>query len=230
MGKWLIALLLCATPTFAQDWPTAYQAMRTVGTKMNRDLVNHVISITGKHGTPQPETWTLLLDDSRARGGVREVEVAHDQIVSERTPLRSSVQSSLGPVVDTGRLNLDSSGAYTVAQQAAASAHLNFATADYTLHVGARGNPVWIVTLQRGEGEAAGKIFIAANDGTITRTEGLFGGGDQVTSNEERRRSSDDGGDPIGQEIQDSFRTLGHDAKRDFNRVRQSFVNFFTDK
>ncbi|MGH7935771.1 MAG: hypothetical protein ACREF8_02040 [Chthoniobacterales bacterium] len=233
MCKWLLALLFCATSAFAQEWPTAYQAMRTVGTKMNRDLVNHVISITGQHGTPQPETWTLLFDDPRARGGVREVEVAHDQIVSERTPLRSSVESSLGSVVDTGKLNLDSSGAYTLARQAVASSHVAFATADYNLHVSARGNPIWVVTLQREDGGAPGKIFIAANEGTITRTEGLSVSGDQVASNEERRRKSDDDDgdvDPIGQQIKDSFRKLGHDAKSDFNKVRQSFVNFFTGK
>ena len=230
MRKWLIALLFCATPAFAQEWPTAYEAMRTVATKMNRDLVNHVISITGQHGTPQPETWTLLLDDPRARGGVREVEVAHNQIVSERTPLRSSVESSLGPVVDTRKLNLDSSGAYTVARQAAASAHVDFATVDYILHVSARGNPVWIVTLQREDGGAPRKIFIAANEGTITRTEGFLWAAIKSPTRTGGRKS-DDGHvdvDPVGQPITDSFRKLGSDAKSDFNKVRQSFVNFFT--
>ena len=35
MSKWFFALLLFATPAFAQERPTAYEAMRTVGTQLN---------------------------------------------------------------------------------------------------------------------------------------------------------------------------------------------------
>ena len=111
---------------------------------------------------------------------MREVEVSNGKIVSERTPLRSSVESSLGPVIDTAKLNLDSSGAYTLARQTAEKSHVTFATVDYTLRVDQRGNPIWMVALHRQNGEPAGKIFIGANHGTITRTEGLFSGGDQT--------------------------------------------------
>src|SRR5947207_38585 len=113
MSNWIIALLLLAPPAFAQERPTAYEAMRTVGTQLKRDFVNHVISITGANGSPQPETWKILIDDPGARGGVREIEVGNGRIVSERTPLRSSVEGSLGAVIDTSKLNLDSSGAFT---------------------------------------------------------------------------------------------------------------------
>ena len=47
MSKRLLALLLLATPAFAQEHPTAYQALRTVGTQLNRDFVNHVILVSG---------------------------------------------------------------------------------------------------------------------------------------------------------------------------------------
>ncbi len=151
------ALLLLATPVLAQQRPTAYEAMRTVGKQLKRDFVNHVIEVSGTNGDPQPATWKILLDDPQARGGVREVEVGNGQIVSERTPLRSSVESSLGPVIDTAKLNLDSSGAYTLARQTAQKSHVNFATVDYTLRVDQRGNPIWMVALLRQNGEQAGK-------------------------------------------------------------------------
>src|SRR5262245_45401274 len=133
MWKSLLALLLFAPPVFAQDRPTAYEAMRTVGLQLNRDYVDHVISVTGTNGSPPPETWKILIDDPKARGGVREVEVENGKITSERTPLRSSVQGSLGKTIDTSKLNLDSSGAYTLAQQTAQKSHITFANADYTL-------------------------------------------------------------------------------------------------
>jgi hypothetical protein len=238
MLKWLIVLFLIASPVLAQERSTAYQALRTVGTQLNRDFVNHVISVTGTNGDPQPETWRILLDDPRARGGVREVEVRSGNIISERTPLRSAVEGSLGAAIDTSKLNLDSSGAFTVAQQTADKSHVTFATADYNLRVDERGNPIWIVALQRQNGEAAGTIYIGANHGTITRTEGLFSGGDQTAVVDEQTNESnpdadaDDDGDQniVKRRIKQAFRQARDDVKRTFYKVRRSFVDFFQDK
>ena len=227
MSKWLIALLMLATPAFAQEHPTAYEAIRTVGTQLKRDYVDHVTSVTGTNGNPQPEMWKIMIEDSSASSGVREVEVSNGQIVSERTPLRSSVEGSFGPVIDTGKLNLDSSGAYTLARQTADKSHVTFATVDYTLRVDSRGNPIWKVALLRQNGEPAGTIFIGANHGTVTRTEGLFSGGDQTAqTSEPSRENTDDGGNPVAR----SFRQAGDDVKRGFNKVSRSFVDFFKDK
>jgi hypothetical protein len=238
MSKRFLALLLFATPVFAQEHPTAYQALRTVGTQLNRDFVNHVILISGSNGDPQPETWRILLDDPNAGGGVREVEVSKGKIISERTPLRSAVEGSLGATIDTAKLNLDSSGAYTLARQTADKSHSTFATADYTLRVDERGNPIWIVALQRQGGESAGTIHIGANHGTITRTEGLFGGGDQTANvdgqgdktNSEDADGGDDGNeDTVPGRVQQAFHQAGNDVKRTFVKVRRSFVDFFRD-
>jgi hypothetical protein len=242
MWKWLLALLFLAPPVFAQERPTAYEAIRTVGTQLRRDFVDHVISVSGTNGDPQPETWKILLEDPQARGGVREVEVGNGQIISERTPLRSSVESSLGAVIDTARLNLDSSGAFALAQQTADKSHVSFATADYTLRVDDRGNPIWRIALQRQNGEPAGTIFIGANHGTITRTEGLFAGGDQSMVYDEQsdqahpqeaeEEDDDDDGDQniIKRRIKEAFREARDDVKRTFYKVRRSFIDFFRDK
>ena len=231
MSKLLLALLLVGTPVLAQQRPTAYEAMRTVGKQLKRDFVNHVIEVSGTNGDPQPATWKILLDDSQARGGVREVEVGNDQIVSERTPLRSSVESSLGPVIDTAKLNLDSSGAYTLARQTAQKSHVNFATVDYTLRVDQRGNPIWMVALLRQNGEQAGKIFIGANHGTVTRTEGLFSGGDQTAMTAEQSdEASHEGANGDQNPVTHAFHQAGDDVKRTFFKVQRSFVDFFKDK
>ena len=213
--------------------------MRTMGTQLKRDYVNHVISVTGTTGSPQPETWKILIDDPGAGGGVREIEVGNGRIVSERTPLRSAVEGSLGAVVDTSKLNLDSSGAFTLAQQTADKSHVTFATADYTLRVDERGNPIWKVTLQRQTGEPTGTIFIGANHGTVTRTEGLFSGGDRTATVDEQSEEQvspeadeDDDGDTniVKLRIKRAFRQARDDVKRTFFKVRRSFVDFFEDK
>jgi len=240
MMKWLFAFLaLLATPVLAQERATAYEAMRTVGTQGNRDYINHIISVVGTNGNPQPETWKILVDDSKARGGVREFEVGGGRILSERTPLRASVENSLGPVIDTAKLNLDSSGAYALVQQTANTSHVSFATVDYTLRVDERGNPIWKVSLLRQDGEFAGTIFIGANHGTVTRTEGLFAGGDQPVMDQpndeaepENAHEADDDrdeGDGVEGRIKHTFYKVRDDVKRTFYKVRRSFIDFFRD-
>ncbi|MBV9618303.1 MAG: hypothetical protein JO201_03745 [Verrucomicrobia bacterium] len=241
MWKCLIALLLLAVPALAEERPTAYEAMRTVGTQLKREYVNHVIAVTGTNGRSQPETWKLLIEDPSARGGVREIEVSNGKIASERTPLRSAVESSIGPVIDTSKLNLDSSGAFTLAQQTATKSHVSFDTVDYTLRVDEKGNPVWRVALQRQDGAPAGTIFIGTNHGTVTRTEGLFAGGDRVAGADQQGAEqgskdadddNDDTDDPnsVTGKIGHAFHEAGNDVKHTFVKVRRSFVDFFKDK
>ncbi len=244
MLKWLLALLFVATPALAQqepatEQPTAYQALRIVGTQLKRDYVNHVISVTGTNGNSQPATWRVLVNDPQARGGVREVEVTNGRISSERTPLRSAVEGSLGAAIDTSKLNLDSSGAFTMAQQTAEKSHVTFATADYTLSSDSRGNPIWVLVLHRPDGEPAGTIHIGANQGNIVRTEGLFAGKDQTAvvdestvDDQDRDADEDDDGDQniVKRRIKAAFRQARDEVKATFFRVRRSFEDFFRDK
>ena len=109
------------------------------------------------------------------------------------------------------------------------------ATADYTLRVDERGNPVWIIALQRQGGEPAGTVHVGANHGTITRTEGLFSGGDraavvdeQSDLNDNAPADEDDDGDQniVKRRIKQAFHQVRDDVKRSFYKVRKSFVDF----
>ena len=114
MWKSLLPLLFLATAVPAQENPSAYEALRVVGTQLNRDMMDRIISVTGVEGDPQPGTWKILVGDRRANGGVREITVEGNQIVSQRVPNRSVVGSTEGNTINTTRLNLDSTGAYKV--------------------------------------------------------------------------------------------------------------------
>ena len=226
MWKILGVLLLMATGASAQERATAYEALRTVGQRLNRDYVNHVISVTGVEGDPQPDTWKILLDDARARGGVREVEVRNGEIVSERTPTRSVVGSSEGATINTARLNLDSSGAFTVASHTADKSNTRFATASYALRTDERGNPIWIVTLQSVKGRPVGTIYIGANKGNVTRTEGMFAGAQMEDVVDERDQNRDQNDGTIQGRIRGMFRRSQDEARGMFDRTRRSFVDF----
>lgn len=228
MWKSFAALLLLATPALGQEHATAYEALRVVGSQLGRDYVNHVISVTGVEGNPQPETWKIMLDDSHARGGVREVEVAGGRIVSERTPVRSVTGSSEGATIKTAHLNLDSSGAFAVASHTAEKSNTRFETVSYTLRTDERGDPTWIVTLQNGS-RPVGTICIGANRGTVTRTEGLFAGTtmQDVETDQDRDNKNDRNVfNKAKTRITETFRHAQDEARDTFHRVRRSFADF----
>ncbi len=236
MWKYFTLILLAASTAMAEEAATAYEALRVVGEKLNRAAVNHIISITGVDGDPQPETWKILLDDSGVPGGARELEVSNGGIVSERTPSRPVIGTTEGATINTARLNLDSSGAYTVASHTAERSHTAFATVSYTLRTDERGNPTWIVTLQNTAGKPVGTIYIGANKGTVTRTEGMFSGTtmDQVATSDDNDSVQDESADGdddenvVKRRVKRMFYQTRDETKRMFGKVRRSFVDFFS--
>src|SRR5437879_9349508 len=202
MWRTLAALALFVTPALAQERLTAYDALRVVSVHITRDAVNHVISITGTHGDPQPETWRVLIDDRRGNGGLREIQVRNGQVASERPS--SVVGSSEGATIKTARLNLDSSGAFQVASHIAEKSGTRFDSASYTLRTDQHGDPVWIVTLHAANGQPVGTIHIGANRGNVTRTEGMFAGATMADVQTEpevsRERRHDEGEEEVSDE------------------------------
>ena len=237
MWKTLAALTLFVTPALAQERLTAYDALRVVGVHINRDAVNHVISITGTHGDPQPETWRVLIGDRRGNGGIREIQVRNGQVASERPS--SVVGSSEGATINTARLNLDSSGAFQVASHIAEKSGTRFDTASYTLRTNEHGDPVWIVTLHAVNGRPVGTIYIGANRGNVTRTEGMFAGATMADVQTEREvpgdvRSENEGEDNeehgplygVRQRMRGYFQRAQDEASGMFGRVRRSFSDY----
>ncbi len=161
-----------------------------------------------------------------------------------------------GAVIKTSRLNLDSSGAFSVANYTADQSHVNFALTSYVLRNDPRGEPVWIVTLQDERRQPIGTIHIGANKGRVTRVEGLYRGrtidpaqeealasrrdtrmprrpperGELSAENDvmsDQDEDEDDGEENVvKREFKQMFRRTKRDAVRIFGRVRQSFDEF----
>jgi hypothetical protein len=227
MWRSLAALLLFVAPALAQEEnATAYEALRVVGTELGRGALNHVVSITGVKGNPEPEKWKIILEDPDGRG-VRELEVAGGKIDSEHRPGRSIAGSTEGATIDTSRLNLDSSGAYEVASHTADLSHTNFATVDYTLRTDERGEPTWIITLLSRSSRPVGTIHIGAMRGTVKRTEGMFAG--TTMEDVENDYDSDEESGPfssVKRRIKDTFHRTQEEARDMFERVKRSFSDF----
>jgi hypothetical protein len=245
MWKFLFGFLFLATPIFAQENSSAYEALRVMGTQLNRQLVNRVVSVAGSEGDPQPRAWKILVEDKNAANGVREIVVEDNRVVSQRAPNKSVVGSTQGATINTSKLNLDSTGAYTVAAHTAETSHVTFSLTSYTLRTDDRGNPIWIVTLADRSNRPVGTIHIRASDGRIARVEGMYQGRnmEQVEVNPdvdnpprvESERPSDDENindensneNLVFKDVKRMFRRTTRDASRMFQRVRRSFVDFF---
>jgi hypothetical protein len=234
MWKSLLASLLLTTAALAQENPSAYEALRVVGTQLNREMMSRIISVTGIDGEPQPRTWKILVGDRRADSGVREIIVEDNRIASQRVPNRSVAGSTEGATINTARLNLDSTGAYSVASHTAETSHVTFSLVNYTLRTDDRGNPTWIVTLEDRSRKPLGTIHIKANDGRVTRVEGMYQGRnmDQVEDDRQQvdNRDVDPDEDPddniVKKRIKRLFRKTKEDARQVFVRARRSFVDF----
>ena len=222
--------LLSASAVFAQTNPTAYDALRTVGNQLNRDYVNRVVSVTGLDGNPQPSTWRILVDDQNAQG-FREIQVRDGRVTSNRISNRNIVGTAQGATVNPARLNLDSSGAYEVASRTAGSSHVPFAYVNYTLRTNARGDGTWIITLQNQNHRPVGTIYIGANKGTVTRTEGMFAGAPMDAVIEDHREGDIEdeehsGDNPIMRSVRQMFYRTREQARETFKRVRHNFADY----
>ena len=161
--------------------------------------------------------------------------VEDNRIASQRIPNRSVAGSTEGATINTARLNLDSTGAYSVASHTAETSHVTFSLVSYTLRTDDHGNPTWIVTLEDRSRKPLGTIHIKANDGRISRVEGMYQGRnmEQVEQDPEQvsHRDVDSEDEPeedniVKKRIKQLFRKTKEDAHRMFNRVRRSFADF----
>lgn len=157
------SLFALAATALADD--TAYTALRVVGRSQGKEAINHVVELRGRSGSPQPAVWKVTLDEPRARGGVREIDVQRGKIISERTPAAARTP---GRTMNFNQLNLDSDGAFTVANQEAQKGGIPFDHVDYILSSGTGGDaPVWRLELLDTKLGRAGSIDVAADTGTV---------------------------------------------------------------
>jgi hypothetical protein len=155
----LFAALLLPLSVWGRE--SAYEALRAVGAERSKELLNNVIEVKGRNGSPQPVVWTVLLNDPKARGGVREIEVTKGHIASERTPVKT--------------YNLDSQGAFAVAEAEARAAKVGFFGVDYLLRCEENGSaPVWVLQLLDPQQHSIGSVTVAADTGTVIAK--TFGG------------------------------------------------------
>jgi hypothetical protein len=159
-GLWLVAASAWG------DGGTAYLALKAA--QKGADGSASLIAVTGERGAPQPQEWKVIFSDPAARGGIREIVTSGDVIVSQRTPLKGYTGVGSEPAIALTRVNLDSDGAFEIANKQAIAKKIGFSWVDYTLRANAVGGaPMWILRLHDSMGIRVGVIQISAENGSV---------------------------------------------------------------
>lgn len=161
-----LALAFAALPSWAlAENDTAYKALRIFGKKFGDQQLNRVFEVRGRAGAPQPQVWKIVATDPNARGGVVEADVQRGKIISQRTP---TSRDGTGTPLDLNQLNLDSDGAFTVANQEMEKRNAPFDRIDFSLRSSNAGRaPVWHLDLYDGSNGKIASFEISADTGTV---------------------------------------------------------------
>lgn len=191
---WLIGLILIGGAAHAE---TAYEALRSLGQTRGEEILNQVVEVNGQGGTPQPTSWTVVTSDPAARGGVRVFGVRDGQIVSEKTP--TGRQGDAVPM-NFNLLNLDSAGAFGVAEQEAKGNRIGFERVNYLLQPSRRSAaPVWVIDLIDRSGSPTASVEVSAQDGQVVEVRSRSGAQQPGNAAEEPSYPVDNGGVAVQQ-------------------------------
>ena len=218
MIRKFFALVLLQTSVFglaaqAAD-ASAYASLRAAQKVADESAT--LMEMVGDHGEPSPQDWKIVFRDSSARGGVREVIAAGDAVVSQRTPLRGYADLGTQQPIALNRLNLDSGGAFDVANKQAIAKQVPFSWIDYTLRANnVTGAPMWVLRLYNNMGAQVGVLQVSAEDGSVIMPL-------EVVSQPRSSAPAKMDDSPAGKKIGGVIGTVGNAAERVGNTVKDS--------
>jgi hypothetical protein len=149
---------------------TAYEALRVIGKDKGDAMLDRVIEVRATKGAPVPGVWKVVVSDQGARNGFREFDVKGTALAGERTPPTAPNAQPL----NMNQLNLDSDGAYTVAEREAKKSGFAYDYVNYSLRSGGRdAAPVWEVRLVDEQNGNTAVLSMGADNGKLLASEGL---------------------------------------------------------
>jgi hypothetical protein len=152
------ALLSGSVIALAGD--TAYDALRAASARLGADAQNRVVEISGKDGLPQPALWQVRLEDPSGKGAQVQLNVQRGVVVGQ------AKGTGTGGRLNISAIQLDSDGAFTIANNEAIRCDISFDRLNYALKLEGR-IPVWRIELLDGPFSLVGTLKIAADTGTV---------------------------------------------------------------
>ena len=164
-----LSVLLAAPCALANSAGSAIQALQTAAA-LPGAKTGAIVELRGTRGEPLPASWTVLLADPSARGGVRELTISNGAITAERTPLQGFAGITELPAIDPAKVTMDANNLFHAVQAEAEASRVGFHWVDYTLRTNpATFLPEWTATLHDSMGVAIGTTSFSAQGGGVLK-------------------------------------------------------------
>lgn len=149
---------------------SAFEALRMLPPETAR----RIALIEGREGAPVPLRWYLIVYDPAQEHRLAEYVIAGNRLVSARTVSQFAEELSPDDILQTDIPLLNSDAAFRVVDQFARANNLRVSQYNYELkREGAGSVPLWKITCVDEASNVFASITIAAENGTIVRTEGF---------------------------------------------------------
>jgi hypothetical protein len=132
------------------------------------EQAQNVALITGREGMPEPDRWHVIVFDPTSETGLREYVIAGGRRVASRTVSQFIERLSLGDVMATGAIKVDSDRLVKTALQYGAANNKTIAAMHFDLRKGPTdGTPLWTIICTDLTGGEMGRLLVSASRGEV---------------------------------------------------------------
>jgi len=147
---------------------TAFDSLEAFEKSRGQADLKQVVGVTGSFGQDQPQQWMILMKDSSVKNLMHEYAMNKGKVIGERHFSRDPEQKLPDTALPLTLLNIDSSKAFQVANQAAAKSAVGFDSISYLLRMHSTNqSPVWTLTLIDQKRNTVGIVHILASTGKL---------------------------------------------------------------
>lgn len=159
-----IALFLASSSLQAIDSKGALACLEALPEKYR----NGVLKLSADNANPDPDTWYVSAQAGPDDKGMRSIEVASGQIISDKPALGLREIFSSAKPLDLSKVQLDSREIFDIAQQYAGANGKQIGTVSFVLNQqGSSAVPIWSVWCYGPNGTYFGELQFLATDGTV---------------------------------------------------------------
>ncbi|HEX4085136.1 MAG TPA: hypothetical protein VHY22_09510 [Chthoniobacteraceae bacterium] len=168
--RWAIFIVTSWALCAAGMAETALDALK----ELPKDQAARIARIEARDGTPSPDRWYILTDDTNAENGVHEFVVSNGEIVASRSVSQFADHLDPDDMLGDTPLTIDSDKAAKVAREYAEANGAVVTSMNYELKKdGPDAAPAWTVSCVDDKGNKVGQVVITAGKGNVVSHDGF---------------------------------------------------------
>lgn len=160
----ILALFIASPLLYARDLNGSSACLEAIPQKYH----SGILKLSADNADPDPDTWYVAAQAGQDDKGMRSIQVASGQIISDKPTLGlREIFSSVRPI-DLSKVVLDSREIFDIAQQYAGANGNQIGSVSFVLNQqGSSAVPIWSVWCYGPNGSYFGEMRLLATDGTV---------------------------------------------------------------